>query len=280
MNTIHTLGYAAWTTDQLQALVEEENALLADVRLSPKSGKAGFSKHELAGLLGQRYVHVPAMGNANYQGGPIQIKDFDCGVQQLRRVFVERKVEALILMCGCQNAQTCHRRTVAERLAKKKGLDVEHLEPPVETTPGAIKAITIWQPFASLIMCGSKNFETRTWTTNYRGPLAIHSAKRWRKEQRNWTRSLHNIGHLDRTQETIARGCILGVCELVEVWPGEHPALDAMKSEYEDRFGDFSPGGYAWELEEVERFDEPIPYRGQQGLWDLDTDALPAGILD
>lgn len=39
-----------------------------------------------------------------------------------------------------------------------------------------MKAITIWQPWASLIACGAKRYETRSWPTKYRGPIAIHAA--------------------------------------------------------------------------------------------------------
>lgn len=39
-----------------------------------------------------------------------------------------------------------------------------------------MKAITIWQPWASLLACGGKRFETRSWATSYRGPIAIHAA--------------------------------------------------------------------------------------------------------
>ena len=42
-----------------------------------------------------------------------------------------------------------------------------------------IKAITIYQPWASLKACGAKKFETRGWATNYRGPIAIHAAKQY-----------------------------------------------------------------------------------------------------
>lgn len=40
-----------------------------------------------------------------------------------------------------------------------------------------MKAITLHQPWASLIALGVKTIETRAWSTNYRGPLAIHAAK-------------------------------------------------------------------------------------------------------
>jgi len=39
-----------------------------------------------------------------------------------------------------------------------------------------MKAITLDQPFASLVSIGVKTIETVSWTTDYRGPLAIHSA--------------------------------------------------------------------------------------------------------
>ena len=40
-----------------------------------------------------------------------------------------------------------------------------------------MKALTIRQPWASLIACGAKRFETRGWKMNYRGKLAIHAGK-------------------------------------------------------------------------------------------------------
>jgi len=40
-----------------------------------------------------------------------------------------------------------------------------------------LKALTLWQPWASLLAGGGKMFETRSWKTNYRGPVVIHAAK-------------------------------------------------------------------------------------------------------
>lgn len=40
-----------------------------------------------------------------------------------------------------------------------------------------MKALTIRQPWASLIAHGVKTIETRSWSTKYRGPLAIHAGK-------------------------------------------------------------------------------------------------------
>ena len=41
-----------------------------------------------------------------------------------------------------------------------------------------MKALTIWQPWASLLVSGRKKYETRSWATAYRGPIAIHAAMR------------------------------------------------------------------------------------------------------
>ena len=43
--------------------------------------------------------------------------------------------------------------------------------------PPPIKAVSLWQPWASLVACGVKHHETRHWTTNYRGALAICAAR-------------------------------------------------------------------------------------------------------
>lgn len=42
-----------------------------------------------------------------------------------------------------------------------------------------MKALTLWQPWASLIAVGAKTIETRSWSTKYRGPLAIHASKHY-----------------------------------------------------------------------------------------------------
>ena len=39
------------------------------------------------------------------------------------------------------------------------------------------KALTIKQPYASLIVEGIKDIENRTWKTNYRGRILIHAGK-------------------------------------------------------------------------------------------------------
>lgn len=46
-----------------------------------------------------------------------------------------------------------------------------------------VKALSLWQPWASLLVHGHKRVETRGWPTSFRGPLLIHAAKRLDDEQ-------------------------------------------------------------------------------------------------
>ena len=62
----------------------------------------------------------------NYKGGPIKLKDFDGAVKKLEAVSGD-----IILMCGCADVNVCHRKIVAEQLAKLWHCEVEHLARPV-----------------------------------------------------------------------------------------------------------------------------------------------------
>lgn len=52
-----------------------------------------------------------------------------------------------------------------------------------------MKAISIQNPWAGLIILGLKSYETRSWNTKHRGKLAIHSSAKMSadgKEVLNW----------------------------------------------------------------------------------------------
>lgn len=124
---IYTLGYAQWkireVVEQLQAL----DALLVDVRQSPYTSKPGFKKEELASRLGDRYLHVAALGNVNYEDGPIELAQPEQGLETIRTLD-----RPPVLMCGCQSPAQCHRSTVAALIAERAGATVTHLRSPHE----------------------------------------------------------------------------------------------------------------------------------------------------
>src|SRR5205085_11846598 len=40
-----------------------------------------------------------------------------------------------------------------------------------------LKALSLLQPWATLVIIGAKTIETRSWSTSYRGTLMIHASK-------------------------------------------------------------------------------------------------------
>ena len=144
-----------------------------------------------------------------------------------------------------------------------------------------MKAITIWQPWASLIACGAKKFETRSWKTDYRGPIAIHAgAKPYLSVveglPEEFQKALKDI--FDLRYEILHIGKILATAELVDchnIYKEKNKGAFISKedgwlwiSEKEQLFGDWQEGRYAWELANVKMLPKPVPAKGHQRLWE------------
>jgi activating signal cointegrator 1 len=155
-----------------------------------------------------------------------------------------------------------------------------------------MKALSLWQPWASLIVIGAKAFETRGWDTRYRGPLAIHAAKKWNedlKEQCLMRGFREALRPFYTTLGDIPRGAILGIVNLVEIISTNFILAESEKhlmkpelrqrthivSDQEMLFGNYASNRFAWRLEVVERFAEPIPTKGMQGLFEWTRPAGP-----
>jgi len=122
------------------------------------------------------------------------------------------------------------------------------------------------------VAVGAKRIETRSWSTDYRGPLAIHAAKRippeyyrLASEDVEFRRGV--LQHLGDPLDLgdLPRGAVVATCKLVKVVLVRIPPATG---EIEAIFGDFTPGRYAWILANVEPLDRPIPAQGSQGLWE------------
>lgn len=133
-----------------------------------------------------------------------------------------------------------------------------------------IRAISLWQPWATLVAHELKRFETRSWATSHRGLLAIHAAKRpARVDELNpvITESLMDIGYMKLSE--LPYGCVLCVAEMSDCVPTEEIVNDYwFKSiaHTELHFGDYTPGRYAWRFDGV-NYVEEVPAKGSQGFW-------------
>ena len=136
-----------------------------------------------------------------------------------------------------------------------------------------IKVLTVKNPYAFLILAGIKKYEIRSWSTKYRGPLYIHSAKVPIKEYDvNTVKGISRLKNHHISIDLMAmHGYLLGKVELVDIKkigddiPKPQAALDGCCSiDDNDK--------YAWVLHNPEIASLTIPVQGKLGLWSLETD--------
>ncbi len=117
-----------------------------------------------------------------------------------------------------------------------------------------MKALSIRQPWAELIVRGAKDVENRTWTTQYRGPLLIHAPYLVSRLTPQLISLCQDAGIDPWTLDGLGIGGIVGIADLVE-------CVEESDSEW---FG----GPYGFVLAHARR----LPFRpcpGRLGLFDL-----------
>lgn len=110
-----------------------------------------------------------------------------------------------------------------------------------------MKALSVKQPWANMIASGEKTIETRTWRTNYRGPLLIVSS---------------------REPRIAPAGCALAVAVLDDCRPMTRKDERAACCRV-------YPDAQAWVLRDVRKI-APVPVKGSLGIYDcpLEPDEL------
>lgn len=146
-----------------------------------------------------------------------------------------------------------------------------------------MKALTLYQPWATLVAIGAKTIETRGWRTHYRGPLAIHAAKTFPKWAEQFSvdclpccHALLAGGYRDPNDlllgSVVATADLVDCREIVVINPCGDARFMEMPSDPEVRFGHYTPGRYGWTLRNIVRLQKPVPAVGHQGLWDWQGD--------
>lgn len=133
-----------------------------------------------------------------------------------------------------------------------------------------MKAITICQPYAWLITRPEtdprhKRVENRTWSTDYRGPIAIHAGL-----SRDWLRTFEDMTLAEIM--ALEFGKVVAVAYLFDcvslslarrpVWQMQHRSLVWVADHIH------AEGPRCWVLTNVRVLDKPIPAKGKRGLWD------------
>ena len=125
-----------------------------------------------------------------------------------------------------------------------------------------MKALTIKQPWATLIMQGDKRFEFRSWQTKYRGDLLIHAGKGIDKEA---------MKRLEKyLPKELPYGKILGKVKLVDCIKMSPEFKELLLKENSDIYTKSSfQENYGWQVSYVEVFENPIDAKGHLSLWEF-----------
>ena len=162
-----------------------------------------------------------------------------------------------------------------------------------------MKIITLHQPYASLVAYGLKSYETRSWATKYRGPLAIHAAKRPfvsadgstiknHDYYKAWQQALKVAEVMDLPlAHNLPLGAVVAIanlksCLVMKPHLSCHPGIAiSSQTKLERSLGNWEAGNYAWQLSQVQRLATPVSHTGAQGMRNVApelSDAIAAAL--
>jgi hypothetical protein len=130
-----------------------------------------------------------------------------------------------------------------------------------------IKALSLLEPWASLIKEKVKHIETRSWATKYRGELYIHASKR-KLTKNNLIEYKEQLDLLK--DKEFKYGYIIAKCKLIDCKYMTDELIEEVKRNHNEYIcGEYKVGRYAWMIKDVEILEKPIPAKGQLGLWEF-----------
>ena len=125
-----------------------------------------------------------------------------------------------------------------------------------------MKVLTIREPWASLIINDYKKYEFRSWKTNYRGKILIHTSQKIEKEM---------LSRFKDYKLNCVSGSIIGEAELTDCILVDEEFNQNLRKIDNVVYGKSNHvEKYAWKLENIKKYDKPIPMKGKLGLWNIE----------
>jgi uncharacterized protein (DUF488 family) len=119
---IYSTGYTGKAIKDLKPMLSALDAVLVDVRFSPNSQVLHWRQIYLKTLLGNKYLHIPNLGNRTFKESKITIQNLQLGVETLLKLD-----KNAVIFCACESVENCHRRLIIEEL-RKQNVEVEELK--------------------------------------------------------------------------------------------------------------------------------------------------------
>jgi len=125
-----------------------------------------------------------------------------------------------------------------------------------------MKVLSIREPWATLIINGHKEYEFRSWRTNYRGKILIHASKSMEKE---------NVIRFQDLKLNYNPGFIIGEAEIEDCILVTKEFENNLINKNELVYGaSRNRAGYAWKLKNVKILKNLIEAKGRLGLWNFE----------
>lgn len=122
-----------------------------------------------------------------------------------------------------------------------------------------MKVLTIKQPWASLIVNDIKHYEFRSWKTNYRGKIYIHSGL---------STDLNELKKYEEYNLEYINGAIIGEAEIIDCILVDDEFKNKILKENKKVYQNGS--GYAFVLINIKKYEKPIYCKGKLGLWNME----------
>ena len=124
-----------------------------------------------------------------------------------------------------------------------------------------MKTLSVKQPWAWLILAGYKPVENRKWATRFRGRFLIHAGLTVDKQALSWARM-----HFADLPAVLPTGAIVGEADLTGCRAINIDDPSTLQSDWDE-------GPWGFDLANVEKYADPIPYKGALGFFEVDLAA-------
>lgn len=148
-----------------------------------------------------------------------------------------------------------------------------------------MKALTLTQPWATLVAIGAKTVETRSWRTDHVGLVAIHAAKNFPNDARYIvTEPPFSTALSGAWASTLPTASIIAVAHIRKCFQFTEDTVAMVRERsaagklppFEADFGDYTAGRWGFRLTDVIPLREPVPARGMLNLWNVPNDVVKA----
>ena len=121
-----------------------------------------------------------------------------------------------------------------------------------------MKVLTLKQPWATLISEGLKEYEFRSWNTNYRGKLLIHAGLGIDKKD------------AIKYKYEYPKSRIVALVELVDCIKIDDKFNKMIKDKNSNVYGSKNREGYAWKIKLIKKINNSKEIKGKLGLWNIE----------